>query len=349
MIPAIPEGPSRSQTSTASASKVALDAVERRHLLARRSAVRTISAPSGHLVEVEGVQRLRGQQHHVVGDVDDVVDRPLPGGHQPRLQPQRRGPDLDVGEDAGGEARAELGDLDRDRGVVVGLALAGRLGVLLPRRRRQLGAGDRVDLAGDAVDAEAVDPVRVELELEHRLGDRQHLGERRCPACRAVAVARTTIPPASSPISSSASERIIPSDSTPRSFALPSFVPSGITAPGSATGTVWPAATLGAPQTIVRVPSPVSTSQTLRRSASGCCSAESTLPTTKPSVGRAAPSVGDPLDLDRRASRAARPAPRPRARGRSTRAARSTGTFIGTAPGRGRRSRRTCAGRGRRA
>ena len=30
----------------------------------------------GHLVEVEGVQGLGGQQHHVVGDVDDVVDRP---------------------------------------------------------------------------------------------------------------------------------------------------------------------------------------------------------------------------------------------------------------------------------
>ena len=39
---------------------------------------------------------------------------------------------------------------------------------------------------------------------------------------------------------------------TPRSFALPSLVPSGITAPGRATGTVWPAATFGAPQTIVR-------------------------------------------------------------------------------------------------
>ena len=45
----------------------------------------------GHLVEVEGVQRLGGQQHHVVGDVDDVVDRPLAGGDQPRLQPERRG------------------------------------------------------------------------------------------------------------------------------------------------------------------------------------------------------------------------------------------------------------------
>ena len=42
-----------------------------------------------HPVEVEGVQRLPGEQHHVVGDVDDVGDRALPGGHQPGLQPAR--------------------------------------------------------------------------------------------------------------------------------------------------------------------------------------------------------------------------------------------------------------------
>ena len=59
------------------------------------------------------------------------------------------------------------------------------------------------------------------------------------------------IPSWSSPIPTSSSARIIPLDFTPRSFASPSFVPSGITAPGRATATVWPAATLGAPQTIV--------------------------------------------------------------------------------------------------
>jgi hypothetical protein len=76
----------------------------------------------------------------------------------------------------------------------------------------------------------------------------------------------------------------MPLDSTPRSFALPSLVPSGMTAPGSATGTVCPAATLGAPQTIVRPPSPASTSQTVSLSASGCFSTESTRPTTKESA-----------------------------------------------------------------
>ena len=60
------------------------------------------------------------------------------------------------------------------------------------------------------------------------------------------------IPSESSPISSSAAERIIPEEVIPRSFASPSLVPPGIVAPGSATATVWPAATFGAPQTIVR-------------------------------------------------------------------------------------------------
>ena len=59
------------------------------------------------------------------------------------------------------------------------------------------------------------------------------------------------IPSWSSPIPTSSSARIIPLERTPRSLASPSSVPSGMTAPGSATATVWPAATLGAPQTIV--------------------------------------------------------------------------------------------------
>ncbi len=90
------------------------------------------------------------------------------------------------------------------------------------------------------------------------------------------------IPLWSRPIETSSSARIMPLDSCPRSFARLSLVPSGITAPGSATPTVWPASTLGAPQTICDTsPSPIDTVQTLRRSASGCCSRVSTRPTTK--------------------------------------------------------------------
>ena len=90
------------------------------------------------------------------------------------------------------------------------------------------------------------------------------------------------IPWLSEPSWTSVSDRIIPSDSTPRSFALPRRVPSGSTAPGSATITAWPAATLGAPHTIVRSSDPLSrTVHTLRRSASGCCDTSSTSPMRK--------------------------------------------------------------------
>ena len=134
------------------------------------------------------------------------------------------------------------------------------------------------------------------------------------------------IPSASSPSSSSASERIIPSESTPRSFAAPEpRAPPGITAPGSATGTVWPAATLGAPQTIVRVPSPVSTSQTRQPVGVGVRLDRDApfRPRSPPPDG--GPSVGDPLDLGGPQRQQLAPAPRRPGRDRSTRAARRLG------------------------
>ena len=90
-------------------------------------------------------------------------------------------------------------------------------------------------------------------------------------------------------------ERIIPRLSTPRSFATPrGFSAPGSSAPGSATATVWPAATLGAPQTMVAGSgSPRSTVQTRRRSAFGCCSALSTRPTRK--AARLPSASGTPI------------------------------------------------------
>ena len=85
----------------------------------------------------------------------------------------------------------------------------------------------------------------------------------------------------------------MPADSCPRSLARLSRVPSGSTAPGRATATVCPAATFGAPQTICDgSPAPVSTRQTLSRSASGWRSERRTLPTTKCS------SAGDAVRVD---------------------------------------------------
>ena len=84
----------------------------------------------------------------------------------------------------------------------------------------------------------------------------------------------------SSPSSSSCSERIIPSDTEPRSVACSSTRPSGSIAPGSATATVAPAEKFHAPHTIWRGPaSPTSTEHSWSRSAFGCLPASSTRPT----------------------------------------------------------------------
>ena len=217
------------------------------------------------------MQRLAGGEHHVVGDVDDVRDRPLAGRHQPLLQPQRRRPDLHVLEHARREAQADLGVGDLDAGVVLRAVVAGGLGVRVGRVRGERRRGDRVNVARHAVDAHRVGPVRRDLELEHLVDDRQVLGERGADLQRAPS--STMIPSWSSPIPTSSSARIIPCDSTPRSFALPSLEPSGITAPGSATATVCPAATFGAPQTIVCARRSHVHRADVSRSASGCGSA----------------------------------------------------------------------------
>ena len=95
-----------------------------------------------------------------------------------------------------------------------------------------------------------------------------------------IGLPSTMIPEWSGPISSSRSERIIPFDTTPRSFACSSLWPPGITAPGSATATYAPAPKFQAPQTIWRAsPSPTSTVQSWSLSAFGCLPASSTSPT----------------------------------------------------------------------
>jgi hypothetical protein len=156
-------------------------AVERAHLAVERGDPLALARaaddepPAGHAVEVEGVQRLAGQEHRVVRDVDDVVDRALAGGHQPRLQPLRRRADRHALERACGEARVEVRSLDADldaRDVARGAGIVG------PRRGRQWRAGGRVGLARDPVDRQAVGPVGRDLELEDLGGDRQHVGER---------------------------------------------------------------------------------------------------------------------------------------------------------------------------
>ena len=101
--------------------------------------------------EVEGVQRVPEREHHVVGDVDDVRDRPLPASEEPRPQPLRRGPDRDVLEQAADVPRAALEVVDPDRHRRSGATGLGTV----PGHRPQAQVVEGRDLAREAVDATA--------------------------------------------------------------------------------------------------------------------------------------------------------------------------------------------------
>ena len=132
ITPAIEVGPSASSITHISASSVRSTSSSV-VIVSPSRARRTTSRAAGHEVGVEGVHRLPGEQHHVVRDVDDVVDRALAGGHQARLEPQRRRADRHVLEEPGGEARAQVGRLHVDREA--GDRVARRVRVRRPRRR----------------------------------------------------------------------------------------------------------------------------------------------------------------------------------------------------------------------
>ena len=120
MMPPMPGRAVRVADQHGVAVEHALLAVERREplALARRAHVQLRARDP---VEVVGVHRLAERQHHVVGDVDHVADRPLAGRHQARLQPQRRRAHLHVGEDAHAEPRAKVEVFDLDRNQVGGV------------------------------------------------------------------------------------------------------------------------------------------------------------------------------------------------------------------------------------
>ena len=93
--------------------------------------------------------------------------------------------------------------------------------------------------------------------------------------------ANSMMPLLSSARPSSEPEHSMPNDSTPRSLAFLSLVPSGSRPPTRAKAEVSPSRALGAPHTTCTVSaSPASTSQTRSLSASGCGATLAILPTT---------------------------------------------------------------------
>ena len=96
--------------------------------------------------QVVGVVRLAELEHHVVADVDDVVDRAHAGGGQAARHPRRGDgptatPDMTVRREAA--AAVAVDDLDGERSVVAGRRGAGAGGRELRRRAGRRGRGRR--------------------------------------------------------------------------------------------------------------------------------------------------------------------------------------------------------------
>jgi hypothetical protein len=156
-----------------------LGAVERADRLAAAGASDDDLA-AGELPPVERVQRVAERVHDVVRHVDHVRDRAQARGDQPRFQPGRRGTDADLAEEPADVARGALGIFDDDGDVFVSVTPGVR-----PRPWLEGAVEERRHLAGDAVDPKQVGTVRRRLQLQHRLAQRQHVGERR-PRLRPV-------------------------------------------------------------------------------------------------------------------------------------------------------------------
>ena len=106
ITPAIASGlsPSAISRSFGSSVRVTLSSVTNSRVSPAR---RTTILPSGDFTEVERVQRLSEFEHHVVGRIDDVVERAHPAQFEPAPEPRGRRPDLDSGHRERGVARAQ--------------------------------------------------------------------------------------------------------------------------------------------------------------------------------------------------------------------------------------------------
>ena len=158
--------------------ELALLAVKRHELLAVRRGADHDVAPAVALCElaqVEGVERLPGEVHHVVGHVHDVVDRAPAGGGHALGEPLGRGADLHVADHARGVARAELGVVDRHVDEIGGVR------ALLGLHDGQLDVGvlveDGRDLHRHAGHGEAVGAVGRDLAVDHGVGHAEVVGE----------------------------------------------------------------------------------------------------------------------------------------------------------------------------
>ena len=126
-------------------------------------------------MQVKGVQGVPQFQQHVVGDIDDVVDRALTHGLQSALEPLGRGTNLDAAHDAAGVARAIIWCLDVDPHVFCGGRSA--FGHLCVGKTEGV-ASECVDLAGNAQETQAVWTVGRNFEVNDHVVELSGRGKR---------------------------------------------------------------------------------------------------------------------------------------------------------------------------
>ena len=80
------------------------------------------NAAIGQALVVERMHRLAVLEHNIVGDINDVVDRTNAAGVQTLAHPRRRRLDLDILDNAGSVARAQVGILNLNRHILVDVA-----------------------------------------------------------------------------------------------------------------------------------------------------------------------------------------------------------------------------------
>ena len=102
----------QSAMTSISGSSARVDAVERRRDV-RPPGAADHQRPAVETIEIERVHRLPELEHHVVGDVHDVADRPHAGRLETFRQPARRRPDRHL-EHLRAVARAELAVFEAD-------------------------------------------------------------------------------------------------------------------------------------------------------------------------------------------------------------------------------------------
>ena len=157
----------------------ALLAVERGELLAVARGANhdmALAVALGELSEVEGVQGLAREEHHVVGNVHHVADGTAARGDDAARQPLGAGADLDAAHHARHVAAAELGSVD------VHVHEVGRARALLALDGRQLDVcvlvEDGTHLGSHAHHREAVGAVGRDLAVEHHVARAVVLRER---------------------------------------------------------------------------------------------------------------------------------------------------------------------------